>query len=47
MGRKKRTTSETEVKDYRHDSVTRKNIPPTGLAVQGTVSEVSQARVRL
>ena len=40
MGRKKRTTIETEVKDYRHDSATRKNNPPAGLAAQGTVSEV-------
>ena len=32
MARKKRTTQEKEVQDYRHDTATRKNNPPAGIA---------------
>ena len=35
MARKKRTTEEKEVQDYRHDTATRKNNPPAGIAAQG------------
>ena len=35
MARKKRTTQQKEVQDYRHDTATRKNNPPAGMAGQG------------
>ena len=39
MARKKRTTQEKEVQDYRHDTATRKNNPPAGIAAQGQIQE--------
>ena len=39
MATKKRTTSEKEVQDYRHDNATRKNNPPAGIAAQGKIRE--------
>ncbi len=39
MPTKKRTTQQKEVQDYRHDTATRKNNPPAGIAAQGKISE--------
>ncbi|MCY3552374.1 MAG: site-specific DNA-methyltransferase [Candidatus Poribacteria bacterium] len=39
MARKKRTTRQKEVQDYRHDTATRKNNPPAGIAAQGQIKE--------
>ena len=39
MARKKRTTQPKEVQDYRHDTATRKNNPPAGIAAQGKIQE--------
>ena len=39
MPRKKRTTQQKEVQDYRHDTATRKNNPPAGIAAQGKIRE--------
>ena len=39
MPRKKRTTQQKEVQDYRHDTATRKNNPPAGIAAQGKINE--------
>ncbi len=39
MSRKKRTAKPKEVRDYRHDTVTRKNNPPAGIAAQGKLQE--------
>ena len=39
MARKKRTTQQKEVQDYRHDTATRKNNPPAGIAAQGKIKE--------
>ena len=39
MARKKRTTEQKEVQDYRHDTATRKNNPPAGIAAQGKINE--------
>ncbi len=39
MARKKRTTQQKEVQDYRHDTATRKNNPPAGIAAQGEIQE--------
>ena len=39
MARKKRTTQQKEVQDYRHDTATRKNNPPVGIAAQGKIQE--------
>ena len=39
MARKKRTTQQKEVQDYRHDTATRKNNPPAGIAAQGRIEE--------
>ena len=39
MARKKRTTQQKEVQDYRHDTATRKNNPPAGIAAQGQIKE--------
>ena len=39
MARKKRTAQQKEVQDYRHDTATRKNNPPAGIAAQGEIRE--------
>ena len=39
MARKKRTTQQKEVQDYRHNTATRKNNPPAGIAAQGKIQE--------
>ena len=39
MARRKRTTQQKEVQDYRHDTATRKNNPPAGIAAQGKINE--------
>ena len=39
MATKKRTTSQKEVQDYRHDNAKRKNNPPAGIAAQGKIHE--------
>ena len=39
MARRKRTTQQREVQDYRHDTATRKNNPPAGIAAQGKIQE--------
>ncbi len=39
MPRKKRTTQQKEVQDYRHNTATRKNNPPAGIAAQGKIQE--------
>ncbi|MDE0014831.1 MAG: site-specific DNA-methyltransferase [Candidatus Poribacteria bacterium] len=39
MARKKRSTQQKEVQDYRHDTATRKNNPPAGIAAQGRIQE--------
>ena len=39
MARKKRNTQQKEVQDYRHDTATRKNNPPAGIAAQGKIKE--------
>ena len=39
MTRKKRNTQQKEVQDYRHDTATRKNNPPAGIAAQGKIKE--------
>ena len=39
MARKKRTTQQKDVQDYRHDTATRKNNPPAGIAAQGKINE--------
>ena len=39
MARKKRTAQQKEVQDYRHDTATRKNNPPAGIAAQGKINE--------
>ena len=39
MARKKRNTQQKEVQDYRHDTATRKNNPPAGIAAQGKINE--------
>ena len=39
MPRKKRTAQQKEVQDYRHDTATRKNNPPAGIAAQGKIQE--------
>ncbi len=39
MARKKRTTQQKEVQDYRHDTATRKNNPPAGIAAHGKIKE--------
>ena len=39
MGKKKRSTEKKEVQDYRHDTATRKNNPPAGIAAQGKIQE--------
>ena len=39
MPKKKRTPQQKEVQDYRHDTATRKNNPPAGIAAQGKIQE--------
>ena len=39
MARKKRTTQQKDVQDYRHDTATRKNNPPAGIAAHGKIKE--------
>ena len=39
MARKKHTTERKDVQDYRHDTATRKNNPPAGIAAQGKIRE--------
>ena len=39
MTRNRRTTRQREVQDYRHDTATRKNNPPAGIAAQGQIQE--------
>ena len=39
MTRKKRTPQQKEIQDYRHDTATRKNNPPAGIAAQGKINE--------
>ena len=39
MARNRRTTEQKEVQDYRHDTATRKNNPPAGIAAQGKIKE--------
>ena len=39
MPRKKRTAQQKEVQDYRHNTATRKNNPPAGIAAQGKIQE--------
>ena len=39
MARKKRTMQQKEVQDYRHETATRKNNPPAGIAAQGKIRE--------
>ena len=39
MAKRKRTTQQKEVQDYRHDTATRKNNPPAGIAAQGKIQE--------
>ena len=40
MPRKKRTPQQKEVQDYRHDTATRKNNPPAGIAAQGKSKKI-------
>ena len=44
MARKKRTTQQKEVQDYRHDTATRKNNPSAGIAAQGKIQNVNILR---
>ena len=39
MARNRRTTQQREVQDYRHDTATRRNNPPAGIAAQGKIKE--------
>ena len=39
MPRRKRTTQQKDIQDYRHDTATRKNNPPAGIAAQGKIRE--------
>ena len=39
MARRKRTHQQKDVQDYRHDTATRKNNPPAGIAAQGKIQE--------
>ena len=39
MPKKKRSPQKKEVQDYRHDTATRKNNPPAGIAAQGKIKE--------
>ena len=44
MARKKRTTQQKEVQDYRHDTATQKNNPPAGIAAQGKIQETPKQK---
>ena len=44
MPRKKRTTQQKDVQDYRHDTATRKNNPPAGIAAQGKLQETPKQK---
>ena len=39
MAKNRRTSQHKEVQDYRHDTATRKNNPPAGIAAQGPLQE--------
>ena len=39
MARRKRTTQQKDIQDYRHDTAKRKNNPPAGIAAQGKIRE--------
>ena len=39
MAKNRRNTQQKEVQDYRHDTATRKNNPPAGIAAQGRIKE--------
>ena len=39
MARNRRTTQQKDIQDYRHDTATRKNNPPAGIAAQGKIKE--------
>ena len=39
MVRRRRKAQQKEVQDYRHDTATRKNNPPAGIAAQGKIQE--------
>ena len=39
MAKRKRTTQQKDIQDYRHDTATRKNNPPAGIAAQGKIRE--------
>ena len=44
MARKRRSTEKKEVQDYRHDTATRKNNPPAGIAAQGKIQETPKQK---
>ena len=44
MPRNRRTTQQKEVQDYRHDTATRKNNPPAGIAAQGKIQETPKQK---
>ena len=44
MAKKKRTAQQKEVQDYRHDTATRKNNPPAGIAAQGKIQETPKQK---
>ena len=44
MPRKKRTPHQKEVQDYRHDTATRKNNPPAGIAAHGKIQETPKQK---
>ena len=39
MPTKKRPPQQKDIQDYRHDTATRKNNPPAGIAAQGKIQE--------
>ncbi len=39
MPRKKRTAQQKDIQDYRHETATRKNNPPAGIAAQGKIHD--------
>ncbi len=44
MARRKRTSQETEIQDYRHEAATRKNNPPVGIASHGVIRETPKQK---
>lgn len=44
MARRKNLSTEVTTSDYRHDGVTRKNVPPAKIASEGQVPAVKKAR---